>query len=128
MTARTYYVAKAEDGTTANWYEVDTTSGKRGYILSGSLRVYVSGADTMTSAVCAGNGVNLRKSASVSSEIVVSGVPLWNTMCIRSSAKDENEENWYLVSLQMNGSRYTGYMNADRSTWQAGERSAFTRK
>ena len=34
VAARTYYVAKAEDGTTTNWYEVDTTSGKRGYILS----------------------------------------------------------------------------------------------
>jgi hypothetical protein len=34
VTARTYDTAEAEDGTTTNWYEVDTTSGKRGYILS----------------------------------------------------------------------------------------------
>lgn len=95
------------------WYKVKTTEGKRGFIRSESVCVYLPGGSGVNSACTAVNNAVLRSAPSGSSTPVQEGIRINTCLGIRTSVKDASGNKWYEVGMDVDGTRYHGYISTD---------------
>ena len=101
-----------------NWYYVETSSGRKGYVAAGYLSTSSSGSSSGTNKITA-VAVNLRSSAKVTDGNIILTVPAGRTVTVLSSSG-----NWYKV--RYNGK--TGYMKSGYFTDETSSSSYVTEK
>ena len=101
-----------------NWYYVETSSGRKGYVAAGYLSTSSSGSSSGTNKITA-VAVNLRSSAKVTDGNIILTVPAGRTVTVLSSSG-----NWYKV--RYNGK--TGYMKSVYFTDETSSSSYVTEK
>ena len=95
------------------WYKVKTTEGKRGFIRSESVCIYLPGGSGVNSACTAVNNAVLRSAPLASSAAVQEGIRINTCLGIRTSVKDASGNKWYEVGMDVDGTRYHGYISTD---------------
>ena len=101
-----------------NWYYVETSSGRKGYVAAGYFSSSSSGSSSGTNKTTA-VAVNLRSSAKVTDGNIILTVPAGRTVTVLSSSG-----NWYKV--RYNGK--TGYMKSGYFTDETSSSSYVTEK
>lgn len=111
--AKVTLVCKTKDKSGADWYRVQYTKGSAtttGYCAAKYLKTTTSSSSSSTKLAITTSGVNLRKSASGSSSVLIV-VPKYTTLTVSSVSG-----NWYQVTYTKSNRNYSGYIYKDYLT------------
>ena len=105
--------ARYTDTDGKKWHHVKNASGQWGYILSSSVTPYLGGSSCNATAVVGVTGAVLRASASDTGTPVQEAIPKGTSLAIGAKQKDSGGKTWYYVGMQIDETRYCGYISAD---------------
>lgn len=105
--------ARYTDADGKKWHHVKNASGQWGYILSSSVTPYLGGSSCNATAVVGVTGAVLRASASDTGTPVQEATPKGTSLAIGAAKKDSGGKIWYYVGMQIDKTRYCGYISAD---------------
>lgn len=95
------------------WYRVRNASGQWGY-LTGGFIPYLGGSDCLNTAAVGVTGANLRAAPSDTGTPVEEWIPKGTSLALVSSKTDANHKKWYYLGMQIDKTRYAGYLPADQ--------------
>ena len=95
------------------WYRVEDASGRRGYFPASRAFAYIAGNDGDDCGAVAVSGAVLRAAASDSSAAVEEVIPRGTGVVIRAITVDSAGQKWYKVGLQIDKTRYLGFLKRD---------------
>lgn len=93
-----------------NWFKVRNSAGKQGYLHGSYATAYLGGNTGDNCAVVGVSGAILRSSASDSGKVVEETIPRGTCVVVRSTSADSNGKNWCFLGMQIDKTKYTGYM------------------
>ena len=98
----------------ADWYRARTASGEKGYILASQAIPYLGGTEGVNSGAVGVTGAILRQSPSATGTPVLEYIPRGTSLAIVNTKTDENNKKWYYVGMQIDTSRYFGYLKEEQ--------------
>ena len=104
--------AMHKEGNTS-WYYVRTASGQMGYISGGVIQTYLGGSTCSSNAAVGVTGAVLRASASDTGTPVEELIPVGTHCTLSANTVDANGKKWYYLGMQIDTSRYSGYLPAE---------------
>lgn len=105
--------AMYKDGDGKIWYRVKNASGQWGYISSSSVVPYLGGSTCNNTAVVGVTGAVLRAAASDTGTPVEEYIPKGTSLALASTTTDANGKKWYYLGMQIDTTRYCGYLPVD---------------
>ncbi len=96
-----------------SWYRVRLANGSQGYLPSSKAVPYLAGTNGLNAGAVGVTGAILRSSASDTGTPVLEYIPKGTSIVLVNNKLDDKKHRWYYVGMQIDKTRYFGYLKTD---------------
>ena len=97
----------------SSWYRVRLADGSQGYLSTSKAVPYLAGTNGLNAGAVGVTGSILRASASDTGTPVLEYIPKGTSIVLVNNKLDDKKNRWYYVGMQIDKTRYFGYLKTD---------------